>query len=358
MIKNNTYLVLPALMALLLLSVFTTSCDKEKKFNLDDRVTVDLLFNPQDCSSTSAKQPDFLTKATGEGHGNSLFDEEVKTLQLFAFNANGVLDAYTVRSGSPLPLKSGDTPVVFSLTVSKGQKEIYAVANSHNVEGFAAVKSKAELEALVTSLANEDIKNFFMVGRTEVNAQENSSATIILERMVSRVELHSIRTSFSGGFAGMPLTDAKAYLINVNPTAVVGTGLGTGTMLNSGELKSTDIATLTMQNMLSSTLGNINASGNNTTQYFYCYPNTNASAKTMLVIEGKIDGEKCYYPIVISDDIPTGYKLSRNTSYVVSDVIITRFGSDTPSTPVEVGTLSLTITVKDWTTRTYSSITI
>lgn len=353
--KRTLLLAVPAMMALILF----TSCKKENKLTPEqEKVRVDLLFAPQGSESVVAEQPDYLTKASGSEHGNSLFDEEVKTLQLFAFNANGTLDAYTLSSGSPLALKSGTTPTIFSLSVSKGQKRIYAVANSHNIAAFKSVTTQAELEAMITSISNENTRDFFMTGMVNLNIEGNTTAHIQLERMISRVELHSVRTNFSGGYDGMALEEVKAYLINVNSQAVLGSGVAAGNMLNRNQLVAGDLTSLTMPDMIYSPIADITETPSSTVHYFYCYPNSDNSAKTMLVIEGKLNGNLCYYPIEICDDIQNGYSLSRNTTFVLTDVTFSRMGSDSPNVPVEVGTLSLTLTVKDWTTRTYTSITI
>ena len=69
------------------------------------------------------------------------------------------------------------------------------------------------------------------------------------------------------------------------------------------------------------------------------------------MIETVIRNVTYYYPI----DLP---QIAANHTYDVSEVIITRLGSTDPDKHVEVGTVSVTIKVKDWETGNTTEITI
>ena len=182
---------------------------------------------------------------------------------------------------------------------------------------------------------------------------------IPISRLISRIDLQSVKTAFTGGYSGLSITNASAYLINVNPSAVIGTKAGTGTKLNANGYVAADCTGFEMTDMLHATLPNITSTASSTTNYFYCYANNDASARTMLVIDGYLDGIHYYWPIVIQDDASSAtYALSANNTYVISSLVITRPGSDNPYTPVEKGTVSLTIQVLDWTSRSLNTITI
>ncbi|MDD2595365.1 MAG: fimbrial protein [Bacteroidales bacterium] len=352
MVKRVLNLIVP-IMAL----VSVTSCNKGN-IEVSNKAVVNIAFAPINSTSVASPGLQPATKASGTNHGNSTFDAEVQTLQIFAFNSNGSLDAYTSQSGSPIALKSGNTPVSFNITVSKGSKTIYAIANSHDLAQFASIKTLSELEAKVSSLKSENARNFFMLGKATQNITSDITVNIELNRLVSRVELLSLQTAFTGGYAGLPLTDVKVYLINVNPNTSISTGLGSGTKLNQNALVPADTVGCAMSSMLGTSLPNITGTAYTTPNYFYCYANSDASAKTMLVIEGKLNSQLYYYPIVITDAPGATYMLSRNMTYEISNMIITRPGSDRPDIEVEKGAVSLTLTVKDWTKKSYATITI
>jgi hypothetical protein len=73
--------------------------------------------------------------------------------------------------------------------------------------------------------------------------------------------------------------------------------------------------------------------------YFYCYPNL-TDTKTRLVVEAVVGGYTYYYPVTLD-------AVDANTSYDYN-LTITRLGSDSPDVPVEEGTVTFTVTVKDW----------
>ena len=89
-----------------------------------------------------------------------------------------------------------------------------------------------------------------------------------------------------------------------------------------------------------------------TAHYLYCYPNpvtTDSSSSTWsnrytrLVVETTLGGTTYYYPV----NIPTP---TANTLYQITNMQITGLGSDSPDKVVEKGSLSVSITVTDWST--------
>ena len=347
MAKRILIFIMPALLAALLF----TSCEKEvTTVKLPERAVLKISFSPINSSS--------VTKATGSNHGNSTNDAFVNTLQIFVFSSDGSLDAYKVETGSPVSLKSGTTAINFDITVAKGIKDIYAIANSHDVAGFASIKTKTDLISKTSNIKKEDVKNFFMIGYIEnENVTGDKTVTLQLNRHISRIELKSVQTAFTGGYSGEIITNVKAYLINVNSSSTI-TGTG-GMMLNQGHHIASDTTGFEMPAMLGSSLPNITSTYSNSSNFFYCYENNSQTAKTMLVVEGTLNAKTYYYPIIICDNILSEtYSLSKNTSYEITNMIITRPGSDSPDKEVEKGTISVSMTVTDWTTKTIATITI
>ena len=80
-------------------------------------------------------------------------------------------------------------------------------------------------------------------------------------------------------------------------------------------------------------------------QYFNAYPNLNSAddqvADTRLVVEATLDGRKYYYPVTMP-------KMESNKSYEISELKITRPGSDDPDKPIEIVDQDFKITVNPW----------
>jgi hypothetical protein len=89
-----------------------------------------------------------------------------------------------------------------------------------------------------------------------------------------------------------------------------------------------------------------------TPHYLYCYPNpitTDVSTTTWserisrLVVETTLGGTTYYYSV----NIPTP---QCNTVYQITNMKITGIGTDTPDAVVQKGSLSVSLTVTDWST--------
>ena len=288
------------------------------------------------------------TKASGTGHGKQEDDNTIQYLEVFVFRVSegnpddGVLDGYRKFTSSELgTLKN------LEVQTTTGKKMIYAVANSHRIN-WKGINTRASFEEQLTHLKDEDAKNFIMTGTAEAQVQLASTVSLIIKRMVARVEIKSVKTAFAGGpYEGLPLTDVKAYLINVQGTKYIYNGSGDNfSILNNGENLETDSQACVMKGMLADNLSNtIYDDGYNTSHYFYCYENKleteNGGNKfTRLVIEGKLNGVTYYYPIPIKG-------IERNTCYSL-DVTIKRPGSLLPEADVEKGTLLATLFIKGW----------
>lgn len=333
---------------LLMVQAIFTSCKKEE---LGDEPVLKVSFDNLTATSVATTG----TKASGSDHGSSTFDQQVNTLQIFVFNtATGTLDAYEEVTG-PITISNYS----LDIPVSTGNKTVYAVANAHNPVSLKDVFDISGLNTKILNIRDEDVKDFCMVGSavSTVTSSGSASARVELSRNISRVELLSVKSALVAGYSSMAISNVKAYLINVNPNSNLISGEGSGTKLNQNALVPADTLGCSMTGMLCSNLPNITSTANSTDYYFYCYANNDANAKTMLVIEGTLNGTTYYYPIIIKDNA-TGYNLSPNTSYKISELVITRPGSDVPYQEVEKGTIHFTLTVLDWTTREYNTITI
>jgi hypothetical protein len=73
-----------------------------------------------------------------------------------------------------------------------------------------------------------------------------------------------------------------------------------------------------------------------------------------LVVETKLGDRVYYYPI---DIVGTGNILDVNTHYTVTRLTITGPGVDHPDDLLDNGTVSFTVTVKDWATGFSKTVT-
>ena len=288
------------------------------------------------------------TKATGAGHGMPADDGNIQTLEIFVFRVNagmpddGVLDGYRKFTASELGSLTN-----LEVQTTTGNKMIYAVANSHRAN-WKGVNTRALFEQQTALLAEDDLKNFIMIGGTQEQLQLATTVSFSIKRLVTRVQVSSIRTAFaSGPYEGLSLTEVKAYLLNAQASKYLYNGTGDNLKVyNQGAYKADDAGACTMPGMIYDNLGaDIQDAGYSTQHYIYCYANgfTEETAEnrfTRLVIEGKLNGITYYYPIVLEE-------LERNCCYSL-DVTIKRPGSTDPDSEVEKGTILATLTVQDW----------
>ena len=305
--------------------------------------------NVSDTGSESVLHLSILpqTRASGAGHGVQSDDNIVKTLEIFIFRAEGndagVLDTYKKFEAEELTSLSN-----LSVNTTTGLKHIYAVANSHR-ENWAGVQSLSQFKETCARLQSENLKDFTMTGSVEAMLQSSTSVTFAVSRLVARVELSSVKTSFSGTpYQGIRLENVKVYLTNVVSERFYADGTlpENAVILNSKMAVAGDINNCAMSGMLyEQIMQEIGATVYETPHYFYCYPNeteneTDEARFTKLVIQADLNGNTYYYPIPIEN-------IERNSAYSLS-VNIMRPGTLDPEQPLEKGTLDVTLNVLDW----------
>ena len=339
-----------------LVGFLAISCEKDNTTQPQQEQESKLLINIVPESNAN-------TKATGAGHGVQAEDNTVQLLELFVFRAEGddagMLDAYKAFSGNELTTLSN-----LEIKTTTGKKHIYAVANSHRDDNWKGVRTLNDFKAQIASLQLEQAKNFTMVGNVDAQLQATTSVTFSISRLVSRIQLASVKTSFAGTpWEGSSLKNVKVYIINAAGDKLYHNGAdqSTPTVLNSKKMVEADVNASAMTGMLKDDIQtNISDAGYNTLHSFYCYENvidaeTDVKRFTKLVIQADLNGKTYYYPISINRE-GFGYESSnghmgvkRNTSYAVN-VTILRPGSLDPDTPVEHAALKTSLNVVNWAT--------
>lgn len=260
---------------------------------------------------------------------------------------------------------------------TKGQRKIYAIVNSD--KDLSGVSTEAELCAIVSDLKNNHsenaLTNFVMMGTKDVEITSATTVEIAVDRLAARVWVKKITKNFSA--AG--LQDSEFKIVRMYLTNVVN-------QINLGRDFVPDATEAYWYNMMQydetaekvsekdkfilrtgcagivpgtrTEPGSVDLAVENA---MYAYPNPTQSDElensgmytgpeggpwsirpTRLVIEATLDGQLYYYPITLPS-------LEYNKSYEISNLVITRPGSDDPDMPVVGFDVPFQITVNDWT---------
>lgn len=329
--------------------LFTCSCNKDDAPKQDIPQGEKAVVNFSLAYQTSSP----LTKATGAAHGVQAEDNTVNSVEFLIFNEAGNLEAYQ-KFNSTSNLK---------MVATVGAKTIYAVVNNKDVTLVGAT-TLAKFKALSTSIKSEAMKNFTMMGSTEVTLTANSTVPMTVARIAARVKLSKISLDLSGTlYAGQSLTNVKIYLVNVHGRKLIWNGAGTETplILNSKKYVEGDNQSLGITNMLYDELGSSIADNGtyDTPHYFYAYANnietqTDSERYTRLVIQGDLSnlGTR-YWKVDINRD-GYGYRsgtvpgIEANKSYEYT-VTLKNIGDDDPDKKPEKSNVTVTLTVADWT---------
>lgn len=295
------------------------------------------------------------TKSTEEP--NLTRDNAINSLDVYIFNTGdsndpnyGTLDMYTRVTENMDDIK---------LQTTTGPKKICVIANPKDDMSGDYIRNLSQMKDLVASLQDETYGNLTMYGETDAVLQVQSSESVTVSRLISRINIKSIKTDFDGTpYKGMTLGNCSLYLINVHSGKLLcdGTPVVSDPVLNKGELNSADVEGMSQPDLLMDKIDvAINDEGYSTSHYLYCYANETETINdaTMLVLEAQLNGTTYYYPVPVNQ---TGYGyneenghfgIKRNTQYSYS-LTITRPGSLEPDVPVDPSALTLNIVVEEW----------
>ena len=285
------------------------------------------------------------TQTKASGTGSEADEKTLSSVQVFVFNASGVLEAY----------KTGTTGSL-DLSCTKGKKTVAALVNAPEAGG---VKTLEELRGMTTLLSDNGRKAFVMYGQTAVSVNAASiavtievhrfAAKIVIRKITNRMELPQYQSS--------PIEVKSLYLINVAGDALLSKFSGPSLWLNKGVNEaSNDCLYYEKTTSLPIAFGSSDAAAH----HFYCYPNPvsadSSSAEwvprhTRLIVEAGIGGNVYYYPVTLP-------VINGNTVYTINELTITRLGAATPDVDSVIGSASFRITVTPWKNETVQSVTI
>ena len=308
----------------------TIACNKDLNSSAPSQNQLQLE-EGQKCELTVGIAGRHLTKATG-----STADDEVavKILQIFVFRGDA-LDAYTKVSSA--------TEATLSCTA--GDRVIYALVNDVD---RSSIKTKTELLAAVSNYSNTLEGGFAMIGSESKKLPQNSTVTINVDRLASRVVVNKITRNFtSAALAAQDLKIEKIWIQNVAADINFGLTAAPTTWLNKMNLDA-------QTNKYLSDAPNAsvaNSSAYETPHTFFCYPNPTAddsseatwcARHSRLVVQVKLGTDTYYYPITLP-------VLEYNKSYEIANLTLTRPGSDNPDVPVTFQDCTFDINIQPWT---------
>lgn len=288
------------------------------------------------------------TRATSVNDANIGTAE--RDIQVLVFNGDGNLLAYGVN-------EEGATTI--NMCIPTGAIECYAVVNTDN--DLSVFTKKSDFLKRLSHLKNNTTSRMEMLGSiSKTVAAGTNSVTIAVKRFASKVQIDKITPAFTApAHRSIEFKLVGIYLINVNgtcPYTMVPTGASESTSwYNKRKYISGDCNHLITDKfstpvVMQTTAGVVTPYS--TPHYLYCYPNpvtTDISTTTWservsrLVVETMFGGTTYYYSV----NIPTP---QCNTVYQITNMKITGLGTDTPDAVVQKGSLSVSLTVTDWST--------
>lgn len=284
-------------------------------------------------------------------------DNAINKIMVFVFNTSSQ-EIDQAKAATPAEV----TAKVVSIVATSGQRDIYVVTNfaSADSSNLMNASTVTELKAVISNIRAENEGNFKMIGKklSQTITTSANNITVVVSRLVARVTLSNITTTFTGGLANKTLAVDSVYLLNVNGTKSYGDS-------------SIIVSPVTVYNRTDAGFAfpifdayGTPANVNNTTPYttskangnhFYVYanPGTTFTNSTKLIITGILNGVRTYYPIAVNV-AGNGYNpvtpgITANSQYAIT-VAITGFGSADPNTPVLSATLTITVVPQNWAT--------
>ena len=331
MFKRGFFMVFTAIVSL--------ACAKENPSEQETQQTASLVVNVSDAAATRATTvQDSQIKATAG------------SIQVLVFNSSGLLVAFGENQASSTSI---------SLNIPTGAVTCYAYVNGNS--RLKDVATESELLQKTAYLKYSSPDRLKMIGKaTHTVTGGSNSVTIPVKRFAAKVQIDKITPAFtSPAHRAMEFKLKGIYLINVNgtcPYTQVPTAPSSYSEWYNRQRYNKDYCDDMISDILETPVIMQNSQGQVTTyttpHYLYCYPNpvtTDSSASnwserfTRLVVETTLGETTYYYPV----NIPSP---ESNTMYQITNMKITGLGSNSPDKLVEKGSLTVSISITDWST--------
>ena len=313
--------------------------------------------------------PALQTKATTTA---SEAEKKLNSLDLFVFDANGMLDISHGCTAEEIRAKKA------TLRIKTGQKTVVAAANLAGgvLNEARGVSTLDALDAVSLSLS-DNVSGFVMYGRSAATVTSGSggSVTVDLGRGVARISLASVKNALPAPYGAVKLL--RTFLCNVVGNQNLSGSAAPATWLNqeatSDHQKTHVIGTgsyraqveaLTFADLSGESVATGATKSFSPAKSLYAFPNalttpnngynaTFTPTATVLMVVVEIKGARYYYPVPLKNGIEA------NTAYQV-DLTLAGLGNteDDPFAKIEKADLVATVSTSDWTTGTGISETI
>ena len=271
--------------------------------------------------------PIAATKVSG-----SVVENEVESLQVFVFGADGQVQSSGIANENSL-----------TLTCTTGEKRVAAVVNSPELEG---IDNLNELNAAMSDFDDNSVGKFVMTGVDDMTLQSSGPVEVVVSRLVSKVTLSSVTRNFKlSQHQNMDFELLSVFLTNTPYKFGLFQEIQSSELINENE-SDMDVIKEACGELLYDDLGEISVEQDETVDvgnFLYCYPNCFAESNlrpAYLVVQARL-GDGIYYYTV---KLPT---MTNNKCYNVS-LTVTMPGSLTPDFPVKKEDASFSVTVSDW----------
>lgn len=294
------------------------------------------------------------TKASGS---QAALDVTIKNAQVFVFNKRtGQVDNAEYRTFS----STTNSCTMPQMSCSFGEKEVWAVVNApkdYVAEG--TIKTLDDLKATTVLLSHNSLDALVMTGSAVKSlSQATETLSLSVDRLVAAVVLKSLRNEMGVPAYRDSFTLTGAYLMNVPAVQRLdGTILASGSespvsgwnafYAKAGADEPSDL----LVEAITETAVAYETS-HETPHTFYSFSNNHnkvagtdsktEKSSTYLVVECKVDGTACVYPVLLP-------QLERNKKYEVS-LTVRHVGGD-PSRPwdkIVFSAFTPSVTVSDW----------
>ena len=259
--------------------------------------------------------PVAATKVSG-----SVVENEVESLQVFVFGADGQVQSSGIANENSL-----------TLTCTTGEKRVAAVVNSPELEG---IDNLTELNASMSDFEDNSVGSFVMTGVDDLTLQSSGPVEIVVSRLVSKVTLSSVTRDFKlSQHQNMDFELLSVSMTNV-PEEV-----GYFQAQQSDKLITGGIGDLLYDDLgVSVAQGETAEVGN----FLYCYPNMleDTDKPAYLVVETRLGDGVYYYSVEIPE-------MESNKCYNVA-LTVTMPGTLTPDIPVKKEDAEFSVIVSDW----------
>lgn len=278
-------------------------------------------------------------------------DKEGNCLDVFVFNDDKLcrLDSYQRFEN----WKSG----VHEIASCSGEKILFAIANSKFGRfSWSQVNSLDGMEKITVRLEDEMPDNPVMSGIVKIRAGDKKGEKLVLKPLRSIIEIRSVRCDFRNlPYEGERITDARAYLTNVNAECSVAASgaVSPVRIINIGSLDTEAVEGFrNKESILYEFKNEIGKTEVKENIRFACYPSSAAeespgSPFTRLVLEGKISGNTYYWAFPVNIESGSEKGILRNCHYIF-DLDIRRKGTASADIDISAEDVSVNMEVGQW----------